>query len=186
MLITKNTFEIRCKHGDLIKLLFYDGATLFERVLVFSDLDEGFKVAEVDSEQEGHYFIVSGRNFQSLRKGYSPLKMFLYDRKQRSDLVLSPHSYTNEGIFLGENDYLHIGSGIYLVEPVNSDPSIVEIFGKMYYSFIYNPEVQMFALQGPSTPIGIDIAPRKFSIKVSQGEEPDLEIDRYSPVLTIR
>ena len=79
MLITKNTFEIRCKNSDPLNLFFYDGVTLFERALVFSDLGNGFKIATVDSEHEGHYFIVAGRNFQSLRKGYSPIKMFFYD-----------------------------------------------------------------------------------------------------------
>ncbi len=186
MPITKNTFEIRCKNNDLIKLMFFDGVSLTEKILVFTSLGNGFKVAVVNSEQEGHYFIISGRNFQSLRKGYSPIKMFFYDKRHRSDLVLDPVSFSNDGIFLGGNDYSYIGSGIYIVEPIVSTPSIVEIFGKIYYSFIYAPEVQTFTAHGPSTPIGIDITPRKFTIKINDGEDPDLEIDKYDPILIIK
>ncbi len=186
MLITKNTFEIRCRDSDLIKLMFFDGSTLFERSLTFASIDNGFKVAIVDSEQEGQYFIVSGRNFQSLRKGYSPIKMFFYDKKHRDDLVLSPVSFANDGTFLGENDYSYIGSGIYVVDPVVQTPSIVEIFGKIYYSFLYEPAVQTFAAYGPTTPIGMEITPRTFTIRVDDGNDPALEIDKYDPILTIK
>ncbi len=186
MLITKNTFEIRCKNSDPIKLFFYDGVTLAEQALTFTPIDSAFKVAIADSETEGHYFIVAGRNFQALRKGYSSIKMFFYDNKHRDSLVLNPSSYDNDGVYIGVNDYSYIGSGIYVVEPVVQTPSIVEIFGKIYYSFIYGPEVQTFTTCGPSTPIGLDIASRKFTIKVNDGEDPDMDIDNYDPVLTIK
>ena len=215
MLITKNTFEVRCKDSELIKLFFYDGVSLSEQILVFTDIGSGFKVATVDSETEGHYFIIAGRNFQSLRKGYSSIKMFFYDNKQRSDLVLEPMSYDNDGVFIGENDYSYIGNGIYVVEPVVQTPSVVEIFGKIYYSFIYDPAVQTFALQGPSTPIGIDVVAKSFNIKVSDdidldmsihkndeigidvikrnftikvndGEDPDMDVDKYDPILIVK
>ena len=185
MLITKNTFEIRCKDSDPIALFFYDGVTLFSRSLDFSDLGSGFKVAMVDSEAEGHYFIVAGRNFQSLRKGYSPIRMFFYDRKHRGDLSLDPLSFDNDGVFIGENNYSYIGSGIYIVYPVVQTPSVVEIFGKIYYSFIYEPSVQTFIAQGPLTPIGIDVLKRKFSIIVNDGVDPDMDIDKHDPILTI-
>lgn len=186
MLIAKNTFEIRCKNSDPIKLFLYDGVSLSEQILSFTDIDNEFKVATANSEIEGHYFIVAGRNFQALRKGYSPIKMFFYDNKHRDDLMLNPSSYDNDGVFLGVNDYSYIGNGIYVVEPVVQTPSIVEIFGKIYYSFIYGPEVQTFAIHGPSTPIGIDIEPRKFTIKVNDGEDPDIDVDKYDPILTIK
>ena len=186
MLLTKNTFEIRCKNSDLIKLFFYDGVSLTEQILVFSDLSGGFKIAIANSETEGQYFIVSGRNFQSLRKGYSPIKMFFYDHKHRGDLDLSPVSYDNDGVVIGVNDYSYIGSGIYVVEPVAQTPSVVEIFGKIYYSFIYDPAVQQFVVQGPLTPIGIDVVKRTFNIKVNDGADPDVDIDKYDPILTIK
>ncbi len=186
MLITKNTFEVRSKDPEPISVLFYDGVTLFDRTPAFLDLDGGFKIGTVDSEQEGHYFICAGRNFQSLRKGYSSIKMFFYDKKHRDDLVLSPSSYANDGTFLGENNYFYIGSGIYVVEPIVDTPTIVEIFDKIYYSFIYNPEVQTFVAQGPSTPIGIDVETRNFVIKINDGEDPDAGIENHDPVLTIK
>ena len=101
-------------------------------------------------------------------------------------IELNPLSYDNDGVFIGVNEYAHLGSGIYVVDPVVSTPSIVEIFGKIYYSFIYNPEVQTFALQGPSSPIGIDVEARKFSIKVDDGDDPDIIIENYEPILIIK
>lgn len=186
MLITKNTFEVRCKNSDPIKVFFYDGVSLHEQDLVFSALDNGFKMAIIDSETEGHYFIIAGRNFQSLRKGYSSIKMFFYDRKHRGDLVLNPESYDNNGVFLGNNDYSYLGRGIYVVHPVVQTPSVVEIFGKIYYSFLYEPAVQQFIAQGPITPVGLEITPSKFSISVDDGSDPDLDIDKYGPILTIK
>ena len=186
MLITKNTFEVRCRNSAPIKLFFYDGVSLSEQILSFVDIGNGFKLATADSETEGHYFLVAGRNFQSLRKGYSSIKMFFYDNKHRDDLILEPMSYDNDGVFIGENDYSYIGNGIYVVEPVVQTPSVVEIFGRIYYSFIYDPSVQTFAVQGPSTPIGIDVLKRNFTIKVNDGADPDMDIDKYDPILTVK
>ena len=112
--------------------------------------------------------------------------MFFYDREGRDDLVLNPSSYDNEGVYVGVNNYSYIGNGIYVVDPVGVDPTIVEIFGKIYHSFIYSPLVQTYAVCEPSTPIGLDIERRKFVIRVNDGEDPDFEVENYDPVVTIK
>jgi hypothetical protein len=133
--INGNSFDIYAPVESNIRVFSYIMGTLAEINVTYTEIKNGMKEAKVDSTSDGYYFVRSGKVVQSLVKGNVPYFLFYFDPKRREDLELLPKTYDHDGSFLGYNNSMHIGSGIYRIEPLVMTPTIVEVFGKLFHSY---------------------------------------------------
>ncbi len=133
--IVGDSFKVYCDIESSVEVFIYSSGQLTSVSISYSQKNNNFKMVEVSASMEGYYFVRSGKNVQSLKKGNIPYRLFMFDSKHRTDLILEPWSHDEEGSLIGKNEYEHLGFGIYSITPLVLTPSIVEVFGKIFYSF---------------------------------------------------
>ena len=132
--ILGDSFEVYAPIESQIVVYSYILGSLQEISVVYTEIDNEMKEAVVSSTSDGYYFIWSGTTVQSLTRGNVPYFLFYFDPKRRENLELNPKTYSHDGSFLGYNNSIHIGDGIYRIEPLVLTPTIVEVFGKLFHS----------------------------------------------------
>ena len=131
--IKGDTFAVIAKKDSEVHIFKYVSGIFSEVDVIFTEKTDTLKETVVPAGEIGYYFVVAGRAMSVHRKGDVQKRFFLYDGKKRSDLQLSPSSYDINMSKLGDNEFSHIGSGIYEIVPVNLSPCILEIFDTIYY-----------------------------------------------------
>jgi len=133
--IVGNTFSVFCDNDSSVEVFRFSSGQLSTVSVTYTQKENDFKEAEIASSQDGYYFVRSGRNVQSLKKGNIPYQLFLFDGNQNEDLELEPESFDMDGHKIGDNTVSHIGYGIYVIDPMVLNQSIVKVRGKIFHSF---------------------------------------------------
>lgn len=128
-------FSIYCDTQSSVEVFSYVSGQLLYLDVSYVQKNNGLKMARISAFDDGYYFVRSGKNVQSLKKGNVAYTIFLFDGKERTDLVLAPESYDEDGNKIGDNTYEHIGFGIYAITPLVLTPSIIKVLGKIFFSF---------------------------------------------------
>jgi len=102
---------------------------------IFSGIDNDITVGVCSADADGYYFVRSGKNVQSLKRGSVQSRLFLFDGLGRQDLDLTPESFSETGVKIGDNTAIHIGGGIYEITPLTLEKSIVKVLDSFYSSF---------------------------------------------------
>jgi len=133
--IVGNNFSIYCSVDSSVEVISYISGKTKRLNVEYTQKNNDFKIATVATHFDGYYFVRSGKNVQSLKRGNVPYKIFIFDSLQRDDLKLHPESYDKDGKKIGDNKWEYIGFGIYAIDPLVLIPSIVKVLGRLFYCF---------------------------------------------------
>ena len=133
--IQGDSFSVYCDTQSSVEVFSYISGRLLYLNVSYIQKNNGLKMAKISALNDGYYFVRSGKNIQSLKKGNVAYTIFMFDGKERTNLVLAPESYDEEGTKIGDNICEHIGFGIYAITPLVLTPSIVKVSGKIFFSF---------------------------------------------------
>ncbi len=155
-----------CEEDSSVEVFSFISGQLSSFNVSYVGRSNGFKSAEITASADGYYFIRSGRNIQSLKKGNTEYKLFFFDGLQRDDLDIIPESFDENGDKIGDNECVHIGYGIYAITPLVLSPSIVKIGEKIFYSFPNAKEIECEETNraASTVSIGTDQQPTTISI----------------------
>jgi hypothetical protein len=166
--INGDSFDIYAPVESRIRVFSYILNTLTEINVTYTEIDNGMKEAKVDAVSDGYYFVWSGNTVQSLTRGNVPYFLFYFDPKKREDLDLLPRTYDHDGSFLGYNNSMHIGSGIYRIEPLVLTPTIVEVFGKLFHSYPNEDNNACPETHTGSSVVDVGLSPKATSITIGR------------------
>jgi hypothetical protein len=173
--LQEDFFSVYCGESSSIEVFSFISGQLSSFNVSYTQRNNGFKSAEIQATADGYYFVRSGKNIQSLKKGNVEYKLFFFDGLQRSDLEITPESFDENGDKIGDNECVHIGHGIYAITPLVLTPSIIMIKGKVFYSFPNAKEIECEELKHASSTVSIGATQQPATISIG-GSQSTVEI----------
>lgn len=167
--IAGNSFQLFCNSCSKIEVYAYVYGAISQFLLEFKELPSSMNVATVPVIGDGFYFIKNDAYVQILKKGNIGYAIMVHDRLGRMDLDPVPKTFTLEGVFVGNNNFIDIGMGFYYIHPLILKPCLVEVFGRIFISF---PQEQVFRPIeiGGGTSVNLSINPPSSAVTVTGGE----------------
>lgn len=178
-LIKGDTLNIYCDTNNSVEVFTYISGQISFLNVSYIQKNNDFKMAVIPVSSDGYYFVKSGKNVQSLKKGNVPYKLFMFDALNRTDLTLNPESYDEDGTKIGDNIYEHIGFGIYAITPLVLTPSIVRIMGKIFHSFPNSSNIDCEDINRASSTVSIGTSEETMMISIGE-TSTDLSVEDTS------
>lgn len=173
--IVGDGFKIYCDIDSSVEVMSYISGQIKQLDVSYIQNDSGFKVATITASADGYYFVRSGRNVQSLKKGNAEYKLFIFDGLKRDNLDLCPESYDEGGTKIGDNQWEYIGFGIYSITPLVDTPFIIKIFGMFFYCFPNANLIKHEDITKAATSVSIGVKNRSTMITIG-GTSADLSM----------
>ena len=174
--IVGDSFSIYCDANCSVEVMSYISGQIKHLEVSYVQKNNGFKMASIAASADGYYFVRSGKNVQSLKKGNAAYKLFVFDSLKRDNLELHPESYDENGTKIGDNQWECIGFGIYSILPLVSTYSTVMVLGESFHCF---PDVDIVKYKGTNratTIVGLDVNERPTTISIG-GTSADLSVN---------